>query len=138
MTRNTMFGLMMAAATLAGCGTAPKTVAGTQSSALACTVDPAPRPRIEDEGCRDIPPPSEARHKLFHQLRYHQSFPISAAGLRDALRGSLELDADEMTWISARLPSRAFTSGAEVFRAVLPDAPRETLARVAAPLLAQR
>jgi hypothetical protein len=86
----------------------------------------APRSRPELEGCRETaatPAPAAARSKLFHHLRYHQSFPASRADVLNAMRASGELTAAELGWLEGQLVPGRYATGADVMRAVFPVAP---------------
>ena len=102
----------------------------TTPAAGSCqTAAPAPvvsRPRPQLEGCREAPAapaPAGARSKLFHHLRYHQSFPASRQAVLDAMRASGEATGPEVAWLEGQLAPGSYASGAEVMRAVFPVAP---------------
>ena len=86
----------------------------------------APRPRPELEGCSEAPAapaPAAARSKLFHHLRYHQSFPASRQAVLNAMRAAGEATTAELAWLEGQLAPGSYESGAEVMRAVFPVAP---------------
>jgi hypothetical protein len=76
------------------------------------------------------------RHKVFHQLRYHQNFPTDRAGLLASIRAHAELGADEIAWIDGNLPAGRYASEAAVMRRLFPGAPSSS--RPAPITLAQR
>jgi len=95
-----------------------------------CTAPaPAPvarRPRPELEGCSETPAapaPAAARSKLFHHLRYHQSYPASRLAVLNAMRATGEATTSELSWLEGNLAPGSYGSGAEVMRAVFPVAP---------------
>jgi hypothetical protein len=103
---------------------APAPAGGSCQAPVAAPV--APRPRPELEGCREAaaaPAPAGARSKLFHHLRYHQSFPASRGSVLNAMRASGEAGAAELAWLEGQLAPGSYASGAEVMRAVFPVAP---------------
>lgn len=69
------------------------------------------------------PAPAAARSKLFHHLRYHQSFPASRQAVLNAMHTSGEATSAELGWLEGQLPPGSYASGAEVMRAVFPVAP---------------
>jgi hypothetical protein len=95
------------------------------------TPTPAPRRRVEPEGCTETPPPPNMRSKLFHQLRYHSQFPASRAELVASFRSTSELTAEELAWLADRLPPGVLTSAAGTLSRLFPDAPAHLLARLA-------
>jgi hypothetical protein len=102
----------------------PTTTGG--SCQVAAPAPVAPRPRPELEGCRETaaaPAPAGARSKLFHHLRYHQSFPASRQAVLNAMRTSGEATTAELGWLEGQLAAGSYASGAEVMRAVFPVAP---------------
>jgi hypothetical protein len=101
--------------------------------AASCTEAPKPAPRRqrEVEGCTESPPPPQLRSKLFHQLRYHSSFPATRAQLLAAFSATSELTAAELAWVTDHLPAATFTSAAATLTRLYPEAPAHLVARLA-------
>jgi hypothetical protein len=122
----------LTSATALGVAISP-VVPGTSASApvggscqVAAPAPVAPRARLGLDGCRETPAapaPAAARSKLFHHLRYHQSFPASRQAVLNAMRTSGEATGAELAWLAGQLAPGSYTSGAEVMRAVFPVAP---------------
>ena len=148
----TLSGKLLLVATLAAVSASAGALASDRRSAAAgrtaaatapqaadtCAETPAPAPRRQEaEGCTESPPPPQLRSKLFHQLRYHSSFPATRAQLLAAFRATSELTAAELAWVTDHLPVATFTSAAATLARLYPDAPTHLLARLAgAPALA--
>jgi hypothetical protein len=95
------------------------------------------RPARFEDGCSEgTATPPLARSKMFHHLRYHQSFPVAKSALLASLAHSAEISAEEARWIAAGLTDRVFSSGADVLGNLFPSAPAAALAQLAT--LAQR
>jgi hypothetical protein len=117
----------------------PRALAENALGVCSAAPKPARLARVVDEGCTEATAPAGLEAKLFHQLRYHQSFPASRAEVLTRLAGAAELDAAESAWIAERLPALRFRAGADVMLALFPDAPTAALARLATPTtVAQR
>jgi hypothetical protein len=89
---------------------------------------PAQLGQREDEGCAEPAAPADLQSKLFHQLRYHQSFPATRAQLLAGLRATAELDAAETAWIAARLPALPLHTAKDAMLILFPAAPIAGLA----------
>jgi hypothetical protein len=130
--------LLIPALALAALAGSPPAAAPAQRvspalEAASCTDAPAPRARREVEGCTEQPAPADLRSKLFHQLRYHSTFPATGPALLSGFRASGELTATELAWVADRLPRDELPSGAATLARLFPEAPATVIARLEQP-----
>ena len=123
---------------LAGSGT-PRACTALEAASLVNTAPAFERKaavrRPEAGGCSEAAPapasaPPRMRSKMFHQLRYHQSFPTHRAALIDRAALAAELTAEELTWLRRHLESPHYPNARAVFLALFPGADVDVLVRL--------